>query len=553
MALSLAASSIIELHSSAPRPRLRSADSAPHNAHRDAVVWSAVAMPDRGLIVAGRSRGGVTNGGRPHCATGGDGFVIRFDATGSARWTRCFASPQAAIGALIAVSDTTLWVARAVADAPDSDGVHDGVRDLLAVERWSVADGAPIDRRVVAVRHDDAFTSSAGYQAERAAASLSLRAATLASGELLIAGESDAGQFVDGQWHVRGGSAMHGFVLAVSEHETRSVIEVPRGTFNDIAVAGKRFIMTGACYLSSDPPDTCASGPGPFAITGELDAPATWRTRVFTGPGVHDAHGAIDGDGGIIVAATSSTAAWSGLPPVVIDGVAVDSSCDEFSFVAAWTSTGALRFARPLGECGNPPRRPVTDSSRDITDDTHYSPTVLQVAAISHRVVLAIQIPGEINSRDRALHFDDVAVRVPRGSDGLVVVLDERGRVVEHRRLAFSSARERDDNPDTGLVDRVGVLGMRFAVGVQSWLVIDYAGAIRTAGRQFAASTGVGPDTTIGVGPEGTRSLTASDCAGYDLASPYSGSSRDDVKEYQCRQRVIADVAVVALPLAIRP
>src|SRR3954468_18781012 len=91
IALSLAASSIIELHSSAPRPRLRNADSATHQAHRDVVVWSAVAMPDRGLIVAGRSRGGVTNGGRPHCATGGDGFVIRFDATGSARWTRCFA------------------------------------------------------------------------------------------------------------------------------------------------------------------------------------------------------------------------------------------------------------------------------------------------------------------------------------------------------------------------------------------------------------------------------------------------------------------------------
>jgi hypothetical protein len=505
-------------------------------------------MPDRGLIVAGRSRGGVTIGDRPHCETGGDGFVIRFDAGGSARWVRCFASQQAVIGALIAVSGTTLWVARAVADPQNSDAVHDGVRDLLAIERWSVADGAQIDSRVVAVRHDDTHTSS-GHQAELATASLSLRAATVAGGELLIAGHSDAGQFVDGQWHVRGGSAMHGFVLAVSEHGTRSVIQVPVGTFNDIAVAGKRFVTTGVCR-SAGPPDTCPSGSGPFVITGELDAPATWQTRVFTRPGVHDARAAIDGDGGIVVAATSSTSR-SGLPPVVIDGVTVDSSCDEFSFVAAWTSTGALRFARPLGECGNAPWQPASDSSRDITEDTHYSPTVLQVAALSQRAVLAIQIPREINNRDRDLRFDDVAVRVPRGTDGLVVVLDERGRVIEHRHLAFSSARERDDSPDAGLVDGVGVSDMRFAVGAPSWLVVEYAGAIRTAGRQFAASTGVGPITRIGIGPHGTQTLTASDCASYDLTAPYSRSTRNDGREYLCRQYVIADLAVVALPLAI--
>src|SRR5262245_51413907 len=56
-------------------------------------------------------------------------------------------------------------------------------------------------------------------------------------------------------------------------------------------------------------------------------------------------------------------------------------------------------------------------------------------------------------------------------------------------------------------------------------------------------------------GGDGSVMLSASDCAGFDLASPTSGpaqSARYDAREYQCRQHVVADAAVVALPLAIQ-
>jgi hypothetical protein len=543
----------IELRSAAPLEAIRR-DTSPQllRGRRDVDLWSTTAMPDRGLLVAGRSHRGVASGGHSYCVTADDSFVIRFDAGGRALWVRCVRAAHA----LTAVSGSTLWVARVVIDARNAAGPHDGIRDLVAVDRWSLSDGAPIDSRVVAVWDDDPTYGAEYVRAERTVGGLQLNAVTAIHGELLLGGTSLAGHLVDGQWHVRDDSPRAGFVLGVSGDRVRSLIDGRGIEVHSVAAAGNRFVVAGTCrWLGDDEPraSACAGAAGSslLTITGALDAPERARTRVFLASSAGNMFAAIDEDGAVVVGATLNNARERGLPPLVVDGITVESSCGTFAFVAAWSPSSALRFARALGDCTRAPPSPPADDDLGIRspddDRAHYLLDVVDVAVISHHAVIAIRVPEEISERGWPVRFDHVAVAVPRGHHGIVLALDDRGHVIDHLHVRHSDQPRRTSEPDATLVRNIGALHVMIAAGPQSWVVTTYADAIETPGRRFAASTGIGPAAMIAIDP--TSYLSSEDCAArYLRGSP----ARSDDLRYHCRQYVVADLAVVALPFAPR-
>lgn len=441
---------------------------------------AAAGLSDGGLIV-------VTHA-FPACERHERGLAVtRFDTGGHARWTRCV--PETPWGrAVAAASDDGVWIAQTV-EPSAAEHVHGDDRDLV-VARHVRADGVVGEARTI-VRYHAASPSrdpgSVSNLARNSVENLRLSAAAVAHGELIVAGATKAGAIVDGAWQTEAdGISMQGVVLAVPlDGPVRVIAASANALFEDVAVAGQRYVATGWCSHASNTPGdelfACPPALTAFAITGELGAAP--RVHVL-GADVYDAHAAIDRDGAITVAAS----AWRS--PVTIDGATIASTCARFAFAVSWTRAGELGFARPLADCTQPHASPFAlDGHAVSAADDNISEHLLDVAGVAmiDRAPIVTIRAEETNHLDWPVHVDSLALPAPFGRAGAVLVLDQTGRIVRHRVLLVDGRPARHGQPDTSLAKGAGVDHViATQAGTHSWLVVEHGGSIAIDRRRFA-------------------------------------------------------------------
>jgi hypothetical protein len=484
-------------------------------------------LPDGGLVLIGESAHGVDIGAARECTPGGV-FVSRLDAAGVPAWTRCLPSPGWNT-VVAAVGDDAVWIVWKV-NPSDPKHVHGDARTLAVADRLTL-DGKQLDTRDVIVWRDPkASAGTAEASARNAGENLTLKAATTAGGELLIAGASKTASLTNGRWEVQESHiSLHGFVLAVpATGPVRAVVHEPDMLFHDVATANGAYVATGWCssqrYSPAGTPHlvTCPGSTTAVVVDGDLAGTAKPRVRVIEDD-IYDVRGAIADDGTIVVGG-------HGWQPPIVEGVKLTTSCAPAAFVASWTKAGDLRFARPLGDCKQDRPSPFAHEgvASSLADDriSDHGLAVPAIAVLGGEATVVVSVRRETNGLDWPVRFDGRAIHAPHATGAIVLALDARGQIVRHHGLEFSAKPEGAKQPDGSGVEAAGVGEVVVtAAGSGAWLVVAHAGSLVYDGRRFPLASRI----TRGPGCDGR----------YFMPPP-----RDE-----CEAEVVLEHAIEILPL----
>ena len=499
-------------------------------------VLSATALDDGGLIIVGTSFLGIRLDKEIRCA--GAMFFARLDGAGRARWTRC--APADHYRRIVAAaSDAGVWVARIV-DPNASDHVHGDSRDLIVVERYT-ATGEPAGSRVVSVFFDPQRSE---HSARNAADNMQLTAATIANGELILAGSSKSGGIVGGQWQIpESYISLHGFVLGIpADGPVRSVFDSGNVVIEDVSTANGRFVATGWCSTSTKSAAvqrvSCSGGgTTAFSVDGTLAGDPNSRVRVF-GQDIYDVRSAIANDGSIVIAGTS----WRN--SIDIEGAPLSSKCAKFAFAAAFSPRGTRAFARVLGDCRQHEPSPyaIDGAASSAADDQISDQTfdIHDVAFVNGAPVIVVGVAADTNHVAWPVRFDGVPLSVPFARAAALLVLDARGTITSHRMMRFIGPSEVATEPDASFSNSAGVRRVIVTAAKQAWAIVEHAGSVEIDGVRFALRTKLGE-------ARHDSSLRESPCHEHALRkTPRSGREPEDG---ECRQRVITESALEVIRL----
>ncbi len=525
-----------------PAIRLRAPELA------EVTVVASSGLDDGSLIVVGSSLTGVRDGKDVRCSKAGEtAFIARFEATTKLRWMKCVqGDPRLGmVGA--ASSSAGVAIARIV---DSSANTQSDVRDLIVVDRFTLA-GEPAGSQVVGVFYDPKHDSNS---ARNVAENSRLSTAVFAGDELVIAGVSKSGSIVDGQWRVpESYISMHGFVLSVPKvGPVRAVFESSNVLFEDVSVAGRRFVASGWCSsgagttTNAPPRVVCSGSTTVFSVDGSLDGGSAPRIRVY-GSDMYEMRSAMAEDGAIVVAATSWRSA------VTIGGTELASTCAKFPFVARFTAAGTLDYARVLGDCRQSVQSPFanggTSSAADDQNSDHTF-SIHDVAIVGGDLIVVVGIDEDTNHLDWPVRFDSVKVAVPFGHSAAAFALDARGKVIRHRVLDFKGPSEVQAEPDATLARGAGVHRVIVtSAGSQAWLVVEHAGGLEVDGTRYRVRTGFEspvyddePDNRCDARAIRRPPVIAEVI---DSIANRGGEPAD----FRCRRTVTAEVAVEAMQL----